>query len=310
MAILDAVESAVQRETPGLRSTGRSLALNSLENRVYEIEFEDGTKKVAKFYRPGRWSEEQLREEHGFLFALKKAEIPVVAPCRFRGESLFLSPDGIFFALFPKLRGRLTDELSDEQLKTLGRYLARIHAVGRSFPAEHRARLTTERMAREPLEFLLKSHWIDMTYERSYRNCVERVIAKAEPLLRRFPSQLVHGDCHLGNTLWDGESPFFLDFDDSMIAPPVQDVWMVITGRDDESLRQRGILLQAYETMLPFDYKSLALIEPLRALRLIHYSAWVARRWKDPSFPKVFPEFGTARYWSEEIQALEECLRE
>ncbi|MBN8553899.1 MAG: serine/threonine protein kinase [Deltaproteobacteria bacterium] len=313
--VLDSVEAALSKVKPNIRATGRIMALNSLENRVYEIELEDNSFVVTKFYRPGRWSEAQLGEEHEFLKKLKTAEIPVVAPLELaeskfsklsKVTTLAQSPDNIWFAVFPKVRGRLLDELSTTQIETLGRYLGRIHNIGRTWPARHRLKLSTEKWGRESLKFILDSKFIDPQTRSHYQNLTEDFLNRCEPLLKNVKAQVVHGDCHLGNTLWEGEAPFFLDFDDMMIAPPVQDVWMILRGRDEESLRQRNILLSTYEQMNEFDYTSLNLIEPLRGLRIIHYSAWIARRWEDPAFANVFANFGTPSYWRSEMEALQE----
>lgn len=306
-AILDLVEAELGGNLAGIRSTGRAIALNSLENRVYDIELENGEHVVTKFYRPGRWSREQIQEEHDFLHALLKAEIPAVAPLLLKSSAtLAATPDGIHFAVFPKVRGRILDELDPGRLATLGRYLARIHSVGRSHPFRKRVELSVATYGEASLKFLLENQWIDGSYERPYREVCQRIFARIRPWLEPAAKISVHGDCHLGNTLWDGESPFFLDFDDAVRAPPVQDVWMIVRGRDEEAERDREILLDAYDTMGSFPRETLRLIEPLRALRLIHYSAWIARRWEDPSFPHAFPQFQTARYWQDEIVALEE----
>lgn len=306
-SILDAVESVVDMEVAGLRSTGRSLALNSLENRVYDVELEDSTHVVAKFYRPGRWTQAQIQEEHDFLFALEEAEIPVVTPWIIEGQSLF-EMDGISFALFRKVRGRLIDELDEERLTILGRYIARIHNVGEHYPAKARLRLNAKNWALEPMQFLFKSGLIDPQYQARYRATVEAIIPWADRFLRQQPAFLLHGDCHLGNTLWQNDSPFFLDFDDAMIAPALQDIWMVVRGRGPEADEEREILLEGYETFRPFDRSTLPWIEVLRALRMIHYSAWIAKRWEDPSFPKAFPLYSTPRYWDEEISSLQEIV--
>lgn len=308
--VLDAVERALAHSMPGARSTGRSLALNSLENRVYAIELEGGTEVVTKFYRPGRWTPEQIQEEHDFLAKLNAAEIPAVAPLHLdaSGSTIAASSFGVFFAVFPKVRGRIRDELSDVQLATLGRYLARIHAVGRTFPCTERLALDFENFVYKPLDFLLASPLLPESCRAPYEAVVERFLELAVPMFEHREVEVLplHGDCHLGNTLWDGDKPFFLDFDDMVVAPQVQDVWMIVRGRDEDAKRQRGLLLDAYEEMLPFPRGTLDLIEPLRAMRMIHYAAWVARRWEDPSFPKAFPEFLNERHWREEHQALEE----
>lgn len=308
--VLDAVEDALETEKPGVRATGRTLTLNSLENRVYEIELEDESSVVAKFYRPGRWTREQILEEHQFLLALKNAEIPAIAPLSLGASTLAETDQGILFTVFPKVRGRLRDELSLSQIETLGRYLARIHSVGSALRFRHRQALTVDTFARTPLDFLLKNGFIDLTYERRYREVVEKIVTVVEPALKRAPQQVVHGDCHLGNVLWDGESPFFLDFDDSTVAPAVQDVWMVVNGRGEEADQDRERLLDGYDTMgRKFDRSSLRLIEGLRALRMIHYSAWIARRWSDPTFQRMFPDFTDPSWWEDEVTALEEVLR-
>lgn len=314
-AILDSVDEVVGEAMPGVRSTGRSLALNSLENRVYDIELDDSLPSgelehvVAKFYRPGRWSEDQIQEEHDFLFALDEAEIPVVAPWRLDDQSLFrCKKTGIWFALFSKVRGRLLDELDPDRLRTLGRYIGRIHNIGAEFPFRHRVPLNAQNWGRAPMEFLLESGLIDPVYRERYKVVASTMVARAEAALAGVPTLTLHGDCHLGNCLWQQDSPFFLDFDDSTRAPAVQDIWMVVRGRGPEAEKDRDYLLEGYARFRPFDRSTLRLIEPLRALRMIHYSAWIARRWQDPSFQKAFPQFATPRYWEEDIQALQEVL--
>lgn len=307
-AILDAVEEVLQREEPGLRATGRALALNSLENRVYDVELEDDSHVVTKFYRPGRWTKEQILEEHGFLFALEEAEIPVVSPLEIEGTSLFENETGILFALFPKVKGRLMDELDEERLRTLGRYIGRIHNVGERYPFRHRLKLSAETWGRGSMEFLLSSPLLPPDYRARYEALGNQLLARIEGALRGQKSISLHGDCHLGNCLWQIDSPFFLDFDDCMTAPAVQDIWMVVRGRGEEAERDRNRLLEGYEAFRPFPRESLKLIEPLRALRMMHYSAWIARRWDDPSFGRAFPTFGQPRYWEEEMQAMQEVL--
>jgi Ser/Thr protein kinase RdoA (MazF antagonist) len=308
-AVLDSVDEIVAEAMPGVRTTGRALALNSLENRVYDLELDDTSHVVGKFYRPGRWTESQIQEEHDFLFALDDAEIPVVAPWRLDDQSLFrCGKTGIWFALFTKVQGRLRDELDHERLRTLGRYIARIHNIGEHFEFRHRQPLNPENWGRKPVEFLLESGLIDTQYQARYKMVATMMVEKAEAALKGVPTLSLHGDCHLGNCLWQQDSPFFLDFDDSTEAPAVQDIWMVVRGRGEQAEQDRDSLLEGYEAFRPFDRSTLRLIEPLRALRMIHYSAWIARRWQDPSFPKAFPQFATPRYWEEDIQALQEVL--
>jgi len=307
-AILDSVDKVVGEAMPGVRSTGRALALNSLENRVYDIELDDTSHVVAKFYRPARWTRAQIQEEHDFLFALDESEIPVVAPWRLDDQSLFETPDGILFALYTKVSGRLLDELDPERLRTLGRYIGRIHNVGEHFHFHHRLRLSPEEWGRKSMQYILDSDLMDPLYRERYRQACEALVARAEVALRDVPVISLHGDCHLGNTLWQQDAPFFLDFDDCMTAPAVQDIWMVVRGRGDYADKDREYLLEGYSKFREFDVRTLRLIEPLRALRMIHYSAWIARRWQDPSFPKAFPFFATPRYWEEDIQALQEVM--
>jgi Ser/Thr protein kinase RdoA (MazF antagonist) len=303
-ALLECVEAAL-----GNRATGRTFTLNSMENRVYEIELEDERRVVTKFYRPGRWSREAILDEHGFLAELVAAEIPAVAPLLLTGGStLSQSPDGIWFAVFEKVRGRSLQELDDLQLQQAGRLLARIHNVGESAPALHRGRITPQ-WALDSLAILEEAGAVDIQCQSRYRRAVESIVLEIEPLFKDVPAHRVHGDCHLANLLWQNERPFFLDFDDMVTAPAVQDIWMVVRGRDADAVRMRDVMLDAYETMRAFDRATLRLVEPLRALRMIHYSAWIARRWEDPIFKRTFPEFVTYPYWAEEVDALEEQLR-
>lgn len=307
-SILDSVEKAIQIEEPEIRATGRSLSLNSLENRVFDVELEDNSHVVAKFYRPGRWTKEQIQEEHEFLYALEDAEVPVISPLWMGDRSVFASDSGIFFALFPKVRGRLMDELDDERLRTMGRYIARIHNVGEHFHFEHRLKMNVEDWAIKSLAFLQSSRFLPKEYQQRYEILCQEVIRLVRPFLDSSAKISLHGDCHLGNTLWQQDSPFFLDFDDSISAPAVQDIWMVVRGRDSEALRQRNILLEGYEAFRPFSRPSLKYIELLRSLRMIQYSAWIGRRWDDPHFPKIFPHFGSSKYWEEEMHAIQESL--
>jgi Ser/Thr protein kinase RdoA (MazF antagonist) len=313
--VLEAVEAS------GLRCTGRCLALNSFENRVYDVELEtdDGAppatpsenRRVVKFYRPGRWSPEQLAEEHEFIQDLRDAEIPAIAPLRFPdGGTLRQTPaGGIWYAIFPKVGGRAPDEMSVEQLRWVGRLLGRIHGVGASRPATHRLRLTPETYGLANLEYLLREGWVPIEFRARYESAVRAICEKVAPAFGELPAHRIHGDCHLGNLLWNDRGPFFLDFDDMVRGPAVQDVWLLTPGRDAESRSQRMALLEGYEEMRAFDRWSLRLVEPLRALRFIHYTAWIARRWEDPAFPLAFPQFGSHRYWSDMTTDLEEQLR-
>jgi len=308
--ILTAVEEAL-----GERATGRIVALNSLENRVHEIELENGQYVVSKFYRPHRWNENQLSEEHLFLEKLRATEVPVVCPLPLKGKLVRRTPtlaqlnDGIFFTIFPKVRGKLIDEFTDLHLQTLGRYLGRIHQVGKAWVAKHRMKMNVTDWGWKPLDELADSEFFEPNVRVLYETVAEKFLEIAEERLHNVRMSSVHGDCHLGNTLWHGDAPFFLDFDDMMVAPPVQDLWMVIRGRDEEAQRQRQVFLQSYEQFCEFEYETLGLIEVLRGLRIIFYSAWIAKRFDDPSFPQAFPNFATSAYWRSEIEALEECAQ-
>lgn len=311
--ILDAVEAST-----GLRCTGRVLALNSMENRVYEIEIELEEKPrnpsdrfvVAKFYRPGRWSKEQIQEEHDFLKELQDDEIPAVAPRAFLdGATLHtLKEAKVHYAVFPKIGGRSPDELSDEQLAQAGRLLARLHNVGATKPARHRLTLSPETYGMQNLRHLVDAKVLPPDVQAAYVSTVERICRVTTSWFAEATPIRLHGDCHMGNLLQGRDSLFFVDFDDMVMGPPVQDVWLLVPGRDDYALRQLDVLLDAYETMRPFNRATLRLIEPLRALRFVHFSAWIGRRWQDPAFPRAFPHFGTAKYWTDQLQDLREQL--
>lgn len=315
--ILDAVEASMALEKPGVLATGRAIALNSLENRVYQIEFEDSSEVVAKFYRPGRWSEDQILDEHEFLDILKEQEIPVVSPHSLASSSLYFDSqndtlmkmkDGIFFAVFPRVRGRLRDELKDSQLETLGRYLARVHELGNSWRAEHRQSIDSDFYLKDPLIELERSGFLNTAMGKRYFQMAEDFYKAARPRLRAAPKVTLHGDCHLGNVLWNDESAFLMDFDDMMLAPRVQDLWMVVRGRDETALKAREAFIRGYEQMSSFPFEELSLIECLRGVRVIYYSSWIAKRWADPAFPLAFPSFGSETYWRSEIEALSEIL--
>ena len=298
--VLEAVEEA------GYSPSGHCLALNSLENRVYDIRLEDGKHVVAKFYRPGRWSAEQILEEHRFLFELRDEEIPVCAPVPFPDGQTLHQIEGINFAVWPRTGGRAPDEPSDDELGILGRLLARIHNVGAARPSAHRLRLTAETYALRPLAYLEENDMLPPHCAARYRAVVEETARVYETLAADVPVHRIHGDCHLGNLLNGNEGWHFLDFDDHLTGPAVQDVWMLMTARDEEGLRQRETFLEAYRQFRDFDPSWLRLIEPLRALRYIHYAAWIARRRDDPAFPAAFPHYGTDEYWEKETSDLEE----
>jgi Ser/Thr protein kinase RdoA (MazF antagonist) len=298
----DRVLAAV--EVGGLRCTGRCLPLRAFENRVYEVELEDERRLVVKFYRPGRWSREAVLDEHAFLADLAADEIAVVPPMDLGTGSTLLEIDAILYAAFPKVRGRTLDELDDERLRQIGRLIGRMHAVGAARDAAARARLTVERFVHRPLEVLVGGKLIPAGLAPRYRDVALKIADAAAPLLGRAPAQRIHGDLHWGNIIWATDGPILLDFDDCMVGPPVQDLWLLAGGSSEEARRGREQLLQGYELFREFDRSTLALCEPLRALRIIHISAWIAERWDDPSFRAGFPAFGTESYWAKEYEEL------
>lgn len=292
----------------GFSPSGHCFALNALENRVYDVRLENGEHLVAKFYRPGRWSRETILDEHRLLAALLAAEIPVCAPLAFPdGETLHTTLD-IHYALWPRTGGRSPDELSDAQVEVLGRLLARIHTIAADIGAPHRRVLDADSVPLEALALLERDDWLPPACRRRYVGAVERLVAIYRERSRGLAIQPIHGDCHRGNLLLGDAGWFFLDFDDMVIGPPVQDVWMLLPGRDAEADRQRRLLVDAYRAFRPFDARGFDLIEPLRGFRFVFYAGWIARRWDDPAFPDAFPHFGTDDYWENETRDLEELV--
>lgn len=300
--MLDAVESR------GHRCDGRLLALNSFENRVYQVWLEDGSALVAKFYRPLRWSEAAILEEHAFALELAEREIPMVAPLGKPGETLS-THGGFRFALYPKRPGR-TPELEDfDTLQWLGRFIARIHAVGALAPFEHRPAIDIASFGRAPYRYLVDHDFIPAELRATYTSVVEDVLSRVERAYERagdVGSIRLHGDCHSGNILWSGDGPQFVDLDDARMGPAVQDLWMWLAGDRATMQGQLAAVMEGYREWHDFNPAELWLIEALRTLRLIHYSAWLAQRWDDPTFPLNFPFFNTQRYWQDQILALRE----
>ncbi len=293
--ILDSVDQL------GLHTTGRCLTLNSMENRVYEIEVDgyDHQFVIGKFYRPGRWTKKQIQEEHEFLLELAGEEIPVIAPLKFGGETIFETKEhGLWYSLFPKKSGRIPDEMTSEQLEVLGRLIARIHNVGALHPAEHRLQITPDTFGIQNLNFLLESNLILPQFVDRFSGLVRDICKESSPLFDKAAIHRIHGDCHKGNVISRDTELFCIDFDDMLMGPAVQDVWLLIPGDDKEAIRDRNIFLDEYETFRSFDYSTLKLIEPLRALRLIHFAAWIGKRWEDAAFKRAFPYYGTDQYWS------------
>lgn len=310
--ILEAIEAK------GFLCTGRCLALNSMENRVYDVEIEvegevrspSDRFRIAKFYRPGRWSREQILAEHEFLLELEQEEVSAVAPLVLPDGATLgeLADLGIYYSLFARVGGRIRDEIDLEEARQLGRLLARTHMVGARRRASARLRLDPATYARANLQFLLDSDAIPPVYRDRYRAFVEALCDRSAPWFEETATQRIHGDCHLGNVLWGREGAMLVDFDDMVEGPCVQDVWLMTPGRDEYARSRRDAILEGYEQLRDFDRRSLRLVEPLRFLRLVHFSAWIARRWEDAAFPRVFSEFGTERYWGEQVEALSECM--
>jgi Ser/Thr protein kinase RdoA (MazF antagonist) len=296
--VLQAVEAG------GLRSTGRCLPLRAFENRVYEVELDDESRVVVKFYRPGRWSRATIEDEHRFLADLAAAEVPAVAPMDLGTGTTLNEIDGILYAAFPKVRGRTLDELDAENRRRIGRTIGRMHAVGAARPAPHRPRLDVQRYLYEPLDVLMAGDFIPGSLAPRYRDVALKIAEKTAAPLAAVPPQRIHGDLHWGNILWAKDGPLLVDFDDCLMGPPVQDLWLLARGDSEEARTMRLDLLEGYELFREFDRATLPLCEPLRALRIIYVSGWIAKRWDDPSFPPAFPNFKDTRYWMQEYEEL------
>lgn len=298
-------------ESTGRACDGRVLALNSYENRVYQIGIEDDEPLIAKFYRPDRWTVEQIREEHAFCHALCDHELPVVAPLRdAHGDSLWQHGD-FFFALFPRRGGHAPDLGDFDTLQVLGRTLARLHAVGAAQAFRYRPALDVQSFGHDSAGFLLGSGFLPEDLKPVYASLSRDLLNRIDDQFTRqepFRRLRLHGDCHPGNLLWRAGELHLVDFDDARSGPAVQDLWMLLSGDRQEQTLQLSEIVEAYEEFFEFDRRELALIEPLRTLRLMHYSAWLARRWQDPAFPRAFPWFNTARYWGDHILELREQL--
>ena len=308
----DAVLNAI--DAIGVPTSGTLLALNSYENRVFQVGVQDDAQRfvVAKFYRPGRWTDAQIVEEHAFTGELAGVEVPAVPPLAIDGATLH-ERGGYRFALYPRRGGR-APEIEDRQVREwLGRFIGRIHSVGGTSRYQHRPSLDAATFGDEPRAYLLASGWLP----HELRDVYAGVSAQAIDEVRRCYGRAgdlrtirLHGDVHVGNVLWTDSGaqpgPHFVDFDDSRMGPALQDLWMLLSGSRDERQAQLADLLAGYEDFAEFDRRELHLIEALRTLRLVHYSAWIARRWDDPAFPAAFPWFDTPRYWEERILELRE----
>lgn len=292
----------------GLVSDGRLLALNSFENRVYQIGINDESFVVAKFYRPDRWSDEQIAEEHALVAELAAAELPVVAPLLIGGQSLHHCGD-FRVAVYPRQGGRSPEFADPATLTWMGRLLGRIHAVGAARPFEHRPALDQESFGIEPSDYLYDNSLLPAELEEVYLGLVDQALDSIDRCYDRageIDYLRLHGDCHAGNVLWTDAGPHFVDFDDSRSGPAIQDLWMLLSGDTASMAGQMEYVLAGYRQFYDFNLRELHLIEALRTLRLIHYAAWLARRWDDPAFPAAFPWFGTVNYWQDRILELRE----
>ncbi|QTN26973.1 serine/threonine protein kinase [Rhodoferax sp. AJA081-3] len=320
--VLDALDSV------GLRGDGRLTALSSYENRVYQVQLEDGSAVVAKFYRPERWSDAQIQEEHDFAAELMAGEVPVIGPLKLMDASLHHF-GGFSFSASPRRGGRPPELDDGEVLEWIGRFLARIHTVGATKPFATRPRLDVQSFGVEPMQWLLEHDKVPLDVQSAWTKVCQTAIdmvatyialtgATGQNSLNDSGIKMLrlHGDCHPGNILWTptsaaataGPGPHFVDLDDARTGPAVQDLWMLLSGDRSQRTRQLGALVDGYEQFRDFNRDELVLIEPLRTLRLIHYSAWLARRWDDPTFPANFPWFGSSDYWQGQVQMLEEQL--
>ncbi|MCB1906611.1 MAG: serine/threonine protein kinase [Rhodocyclaceae bacterium] len=300
--ILDAAESV------GIDCDGGLLALNSFENRVWQIGVHDGPPVIAKFYRARRWSDDEILEEHRFTRDLAEDEIPVVAPQLVAGATLHHWQD-LRFALFPRRGGRAPELEDPAVLGWTGRFLGRIHRIGARARFAHRPTLDANSFGREPIDTILASGVVPPELLPAWRTIAGQALEAIEACYRRAgePARLrLHGDCHAGNLLWTPDGPHFVDFDDARNGPAVQDLWMLLSGDEDSMARQFDHVVEGYQTFMAFDPRELHLIEALRTLRLLHFAAWLTRRWADPAFPPAFPWFADGRYWQDHVLALRE----
>lgn len=301
--VLQAVEST------GLITDGRLLALNSYENRVYQVGIEEEMPVIAKFYRPGRWTDEQIQEEHDFSLELAEAEIPLIAPEVIHGDSLHYHKE-FRFALFRRQGGHAPELEDRDTLLWLGRFIGRIHAIGRSRPFTCRPALTPERFGEDSISTILGGQWLPPHMETPFESLVSDLMISIRNAYKRAGNVLsirLHGDCHPGNLLWR-DWPFFVDMDDCQSAPAIQDLWMLLSGDSNEMGQQLSHVIEGYRQFCSFDTRELQLIEALRTLRMLHHAAWLARRWEDPAFPVAFPWFDSPRFWEDLVLSLREQL--
>jgi Ser/Thr protein kinase RdoA (MazF antagonist) len=299
--ILDGIEST------GLQVDSGLLALNSYENRVYQFHDEDKVKYVTKFYRPHRWSKAQIQEEHDFAFELAEEELPIVAPLKLSGESLF-EYQGYYFSLYPCKGGRIFEVDNLEHLEWMGRFIGRIHAVAGKSAFKTRPTYSKEESLIQAREIIKESKFVPQYIENAFYTILDQVIDLACQQYQPQDEIRLHGDCHAGNILWTDDGPHFVDLDDCRMGPAIQDLWMMLSGDRQQQTLQLDTLLMGYEEFYEFDSKQFALIESLRTMRVVNYMAWLCKRWQDPAFPHNFPWFNTEKYWEEQILMLKEQM--
>ncbi len=296
-------------ERAGYVCDGRILALNSYENRVYQVGVEGAEPVIVKFYRPGRWTDAQIIEEHEFTLELAAGEIPVVPPLQNKAGVTLHHADNYRFAFYPRRGGRPPELDNPAHLEQLGRYLGRMHSIGAITAFRYRETLSMENFGVASVRFLLENGFIPADLERSYESLCEDLIKRVRQCFDRAGKVQhirLHGDCHHGNILWRDDVPYIVDFDDARNGPAIQDLWMLLSGDRDYMTARLADLLEGYTMFYEFDPRELNLIEALRTLRMLHYAAWIARRWNDPAFPRAFPWFNTQHYWQDHILTLRE----
>jgi Ser/Thr protein kinase RdoA (MazF antagonist) len=297
--ILDAIESI------GIYPESGLLALNSYENRVYQFRADDNCRYVVKFYRPQRWSDEQIQEEHQFSFSLIDAEVPVVAPIQRDGVTLF-TYQGYRFTLFPSVGGRQFEMDNLDQLDMLGRYIGRLHSVAGRQKFTHRPTINTHDYLDRSREAILSSQLLPTYMETPFLTILDQLIEQTRQMFHGSAQIRLHGDCHAGNILWSNDKLLLVDLDDCRQGPAIQDLWMMLNGDRQEQAMQFDTMLCGYEEFHSFDQRQLGLIEPLRAMRIVHYMGWLAKRWQDPAFPRNFSWFATDKYWEQQVLVLKE----
>jgi len=303
----DAIIAAV--ESLGYLSDLRLFPLNSYENRVWQVGIEEDEPIIAKFYRPARWSREQILEEHQYTQQLKDAGLSVVAPMVIDGQTLF-EHKGFLFALFKRQGGHAPELDNFDHLEQLGSVLGQMHQIGHQVNFKHREVLDSDAFAQTARDNVLNTDFIPLAYQRNWEELSAELSQQIAQAFKDVKPTLLslHGDCHPGNILWRSDTPHFVDFDDCVKGPAIGDMWMFLSGDNNDKVMQMDTLLEAYEQFTHFDQRELALIEPLRANRLLHYTGWLSKRWDDPAFKMAFPWFNTERYWGEQVLALREQL--